>query len=73
MNPVVIERDARYVSSSPRFPSSVVEGADEFVGLSFHVSTRVGGRRIGGSTPAHRARAHLLFHLRGEFPFVCEF
>ena len=69
----VIERHVCYVSSSPRFPSPVVEGADEFVGLSFHVSTRVGGRGVGGLTPAHRARAHLLFHLRREFPFVREF
>ncbi len=73
MNPVIIERDARHVASSPRCPSPVVEGADEFVGLSFHVSTRVGGCGVGGLTPAHRARAHLLFHLRREFPFVREF
>src|SRR5580704_4068780 len=73
MNPVVIERDARYVSATPRFPSPVVEGADEFIGLSFHMATRVGRRGVGGLTPAHRARAHLLFHLRREFPFVREF
>ena len=74
--PAIRERDALYWSSPspPLSHHSAVEGADEFIGLSFHMATGVsgGGVRCPHSTPS-RASADLFFHLRGEFPFVREF